>query len=143
MPVLEKCFEPFSDEEAFANLPKNIFGERRENKLQTTFWPGTDEGFRRRVACLSQLLCRRQGLRTSQSRRGFGGPLSSLTQDEGLSRERTSPWVLCFPDNCPLITNWKGRLSPSAPPGGESLTRPDDLGSLMILWKFFCPHKVL
>lgn len=34
MPVLEKCFQPFSDEEAFANLSKNIFEERRENKPQ-------------------------------------------------------------------------------------------------------------
>jgi hypothetical protein len=35
MPVLEKCLEPFSDEEACANLSKNIYWEK-ENKPPTT-----------------------------------------------------------------------------------------------------------
>lgn len=84
MPVLEKCFEPFSDEEAFANLSKNIFGERRENKPQTTFWPGTDAGFRRSDMCL---LAAARHARRSQNvlelAWASAGPLVFLTQGGG------------------------------------------------------------
>lgn len=92
MPVLEKCFEPFSDEEAFANLPKNIFGERRENKLQTTFWPGTDEGCRQREGDVSLPAAALQAGRSENASQSWLGlrraPRLSLTQGEGDSPEK-------------------------------------------------------
>lgn len=36
MPVLEKCFEPFSDEEAFANLSKNIYGGKKRKQTSNS-----------------------------------------------------------------------------------------------------------
>lgn len=36
---------------------KIYMGERRENKPQTAFWPGTDEGFRQELTRLSLQSC--------------------------------------------------------------------------------------
>ena len=47
MPGLEKCFEPFSDEEAFATLSKNIYwGKEEKGNSRQRSGPGTAEGFR-------------------------------------------------------------------------------------------------
>lgn len=122
MPVLEKCFQPFSDEEAFANLSKNIFGERRENKLQTTFWPGTDEGCRR----VSPRSCSaHEGLGVPRSWWASAGPLAFLTQGQGDSPEKQAPVRSASPENCSLIENGKGCLSSSLGPGEKLLTGPD------------------
>lgn len=116
MPVLEKCFQPFSDEEAFANLSKNIFGERRENKLQTTFWPGTDEGCRQRVASLLATAQHTEVSGCLWAAWASAGTLAFLIQGQGDSREKQAPGHSASPENCSLIKIWKGYLSSLAQP---------------------------
>lgn len=54
MPVLEQCFEPFSDEAAFPNLSKNIYWGKEEKTNPTQLsGPGTAEGFRQGLTWLS------------------------------------------------------------------------------------------
>lgn len=58
MPVLEQCFEPFSDEEAFANLSKNIYwGKEAKTNPKQRSGLGTAEGLRPGLTWLPSQSC--------------------------------------------------------------------------------------
>lgn len=59
MPILEKCFEPFSNEEAFANLSKAIYwGKEEKTNPKQRSGPGTAaQGFRQGLAWLCSQGC--------------------------------------------------------------------------------------
>lgn len=61
MPILKKGSEPFSDEEAFANLSKIIYWGKEEKTKLGCSGPGTTEGSRRRLTWICLWAAQRPG----------------------------------------------------------------------------------
>lgn len=116
MPVLEKCFEPFSDEEAFANLSKNIYwGKKRKQTPNNVLAQGQLKASGKDGRASAHRAA--QHARMSWGCMGLSTALMFLTWGRGDSpEERQAPWLSAFPENCSLIKNWEGLPSSSARP---------------------------